>query len=136
MADRNSAQLNREITGLTTLVEVEGDKVVAAAGNKAAIAEMTLEQANKEADRLQTIKEKALELANEEVKNLVDAQGAMVIGLEENFSGNITETANYAQAVALAVDKNLGVLMATEEQLRDRIANAGKIKVDNPEDLK
>ena len=97
---------------------------------------MTLEQANKEADRLQTIKEKALELANEEVKNLVDAQGAMVIGLEENFSGNITETANYAQAVALAVDKNLGVLMATEEQLRDRIANAGKIKVDNPEDLK
>jgi hypothetical protein len=136
VADRNSAQLNREITGLTTLVEVEGDKIVAAANNTAAIAEMGLEQANNEADRLQKIKEKALELANDEVKNLVEAQGAMVIGLEENFSGNITETANYAQAVALAVDKNLSVLLATEEQLRNKIANAGKIKVDNPEDLK
>ena len=138
IADRVNAGLKNELDKLITLTTTEGDAITTAKDLNAKVAEMTLDKAQKELENLQNTKEKAVDLAIKEVKNLIDAQGATIIGLDENFAGNVVGTAEYAEAVRLATAKNLETFLLSESELRQHIANLRKnnpVSIDNPKDL-
>ena len=138
VAKRVNAGLKNELDKLITLTTTESDAITTAKNLRAEVAKLTIDQANKELENLQNVKEKAVDLAIKEVKNLIDVRGKTVIGLDDNFAGNVMGTAEYAEAVRLATAKNLETFLLSESELRQHIANLRKnnpVSIDNPKDL-